>query len=251
MTATAGVQEYLEAMFRLSDGTTTAQVTTSALAAEMSISPASVSEMLRRLSALGLIDHQPYAGASLTPDGLEQATKVIRYHRLWERFLSDVLGMSWAQVHTEACRLEHATSPEVADLLDSFLQHPTTCPHGNKMPQLLPVLPDGSPAAADLSGHADQTIRIADTGHGFRGMIRRVDEEPELLRYCAEHGLVPGAVIRVSISDAFEGLRQIEALPPGEARATGEIAASTVGPRAAAGIYVEPMPCEDKTMELA
>ena len=246
MTATAGVQEYLEAMFRLSDGTTTAQISTSALAAEMSISPASVSEMLRRLSALGLIDHQPYAGASLTPDGLEQATQVIRYHRLWERFLADVLGMSWAQVHSEACQLEHATSPEVANLLDSFLQHPATCPHGNVMPQLRP---DGSPATPGLTGQADRTIPLAEAGHGFRGTIRRVDEEPELLRYCAEHGLVPGAVVGVSISDEFEGLRRVEVLRPEEACAAGPTTTSTIGPRAAAGVHVESLHGDDEATE--
>ncbi len=246
MTATTGVQEYLEAMFRLSNGTTHTPVSTSGLANAMSISPASVSEMLRRLSAQGLINHEPYAGATLTPAGLAQAAQVVRYHRLWERFLTDVLGMPWDQVHAEACRLEHATSAAVADSLDAFLQHPATCPHGNELPAAAPagdLDPEADPDRA--AGTPTCQMALLEVPQGFRGIVKRVDEHPDLLQYCAALGLIPGAAVHVVGRDAFEQVRQIEIWLPSVSIAVGPepptvtpSTTATIGPRAAAGVFL-------------
>lgn len=189
MTASASVQEYLEALYRLTGGDADRVVSTTELAAQMSVSAPSASEMLRRLEHLGLIAYLPYQGASLTQRGVDEGSRVVRYHRLWERMLVDALGMSWDEVHDEACRLEHATSPHLAEALSRFLDHPTTCPHGYAVPaETVPQQPAAQP---------DPSMALLDAPAGFSGHVVSVTEEPELLKYCAGVGLVPGAHIEV------------------------------------------------------
>ena len=125
-------EEYLEAIYRLEkEGP---GVTTSGLASELGISPASVSGMLKKLSSEGYVDHQPRGDARLTQKGLAVAVRVIRRHRLAECLLTDMLKMSWDEVDAEACRLEHAISARVEDRLVAILGDPKVCPHGHPIP---------------------------------------------------------------------------------------------------------------------
>ena len=117
---TPGLEEYLESLYKLSDGRAGEPVTTSALASDLGIAPASVTEMVKRLGEQGLVEHVPYKGARLTVSGLAEGAAMVRNHRLWERFLVDVLHMDWDEVHEEACALEHATSPHLAEHLATF-----------------------------------------------------------------------------------------------------------------------------------
>jgi DtxR family Mn-dependent transcriptional regulator len=90
--------------------------------------------MLKNLESKGLIDYKSSKGATLTELGVERALGVIRRHRLWERFLTDVLGMKWDKVHEVACKLEHLDVPEVEERLAVILGDTDTCPHGHAIP---------------------------------------------------------------------------------------------------------------------
>jgi DtxR family Mn-dependent transcriptional regulator len=106
----------------------------SALAEQMGVSNVSATEMVHRLRNQGLLDHVPYKGVTLTPEGQRRTTELVRSHHMWEWFLFNTLGLSWAQSHDLACRLEHATDSIVTEALAAFLGHPQHCPHGNPVP---------------------------------------------------------------------------------------------------------------------
>ena len=110
-------QDYLKAIWKLQAAH--GEATTSALAGELGVSPASATAMLKKLDRLGLVQHEPYHGARLTPAGERVALEVIRHHRLLELYLKEALGLSWDQVHAEAERLEHYLSDEVEARIDA------------------------------------------------------------------------------------------------------------------------------------
>lgn len=181
---TESIEEYLEAIYRLErEG---AGVTTSGLASELGISPASVSGMLKKLAGEGYLEHEPRGTASLTQKGLEVGARTLRRHRLAERLLTDVLGMRWDEVHEEACKLEHAISERVERHLLAYLGHPKTCPHGHPIPET-----DGSEPDLDVAPLAQ-----AEPGESMR-VAGVTDEVPEMLRYLGEIGLVPGVRVQV------------------------------------------------------
>ena len=115
-------EEYLETIGALEERER--PVSTSAIAQGMGVSQASVSEMLRRLTDKGLVEHTPYGGASLTGEGRTRFLHLTRRHRLWEVFLNRYLGIPWEDVYQYACTLEHATSDIVADRLADFMDNP-------------------------------------------------------------------------------------------------------------------------------
>jgi DtxR family Mn-dependent transcriptional regulator len=177
-------EEYLEAIYRLErEGP---GVTTSALAADLGVAPASVSGMLRKLSNDGYIEHRARSEAKLTHEGLVIAVRVLRRHRLAERLLVDVLGMPWDEVHDEACKLEHAISQSVEDRLIVLLGDPKVCPHGHPIPP------------ADLSDPERPGIPLAQLSPGDDAQVFGVTEElSEILKYLGEIGLRPGADVRI------------------------------------------------------
>jgi DtxR family Mn-dependent transcriptional regulator len=177
-------EEYLEAIYRLErEGP---GVSTSALASDLGVAPASVSGMLKKLGSDGYIVHRARGEAKLTRAGLEVAVRVIRRHRLAECFLTQMLGMSWDEVHEEACRLEHAISAKVEERLVAVLGDPATCPHGHPIPSL------------DLSDPERPGIALSQLSAGDAARVHGVtDEVTEILRYLGEIGLRPGADIRV------------------------------------------------------
>ena len=184
---------YLDAIYHLEERGEV--VTTSALAEELGISMASVSEMLRKLGGQGLLNYEPYRPVTLTEKGRQRAVQMTRRHRLWEVFLVEKLGMGWETVYREACDLEHATSEAVIEALAEFLGHPVTGPHGYPIPGPdgdLPVLPDSVPL---------ETLEV-----GQRGRIVQVSErDPELLVYLAQMNLVPGQFVEVVVKAPFDG----------------------------------------------
>src|SRR6059058_6293165 len=129
---TVAVQDYTKAIFTLEsrDGA----ASTTGLADLLEVRPASVSGMLRKLSALGLVEHERYRGVRLTEKGRRVALEVIRHHRLIELFLVENLGMTEDEVHTEAEVLEHALSEELEELIARKLGDPTVDPHGDPIP---------------------------------------------------------------------------------------------------------------------
>lgn len=177
---TSAGEDYLKAMFELGGQ----KVKTQALADELEVSPASVTGMLRKLSGLGLVEHEPYAGASLTTAGRKVALETIRHHRLIETYLSEALGYPWFEVHDEAEKLEHHISEEFEERIASALGHPEFDPHGDPIPGRDGQLPDqrGGP----LSGMPV----------GVELEITRIGRLPvELLRLLDGHGVLPGGVL--------------------------------------------------------
>jgi DtxR family Mn-dependent transcriptional regulator len=178
-------EEYLEAVYRLErEGP---GVTTSGLAADLGVAPASVSGMLKKLASDGYLTYEARGQASLTRKGLAVAVRVIRRNRLAEVFLHEILGMPWDVVHEEACRLEHAISERVEERLVAVLGDPQVCPHGHIIPP------------ADLSSVPDRrAVRLADAAAGTTVRVLEVIEDaPETLRYLDRVGLRPGTDVRI------------------------------------------------------
>jgi DtxR family Mn-dependent transcriptional regulator len=193
--ASISVQDYLLTIYRLQEANS--PVGTTLLAARLGIAPASVTGMVRKLHRQGMLEHVPYRGVALTEAGEREALRLLRRHRLWELFLTEVLGLAWDEVHDEAHRLEHATSERVADKLAEFLRQPQTDPHGQQIPTRDGALPFRT------------SLPLAEVGRGRLVQIVEVpDDNPDLLRRLAEWGLVPGTWVMVMSEDsAQDGVR--------------------------------------------
>jgi DtxR family Mn-dependent transcriptional regulator len=173
-------EEYCVAIFELREDDL--DVIQARIAERLDVSRPAVSEMIRRMEGAGLVT---VAGAiSLTADGTALAEAVVRRHRLAERFLTDVLGLSWADAHDEAGRWEHVISPTVETALRRVLGEPTTCPHGNPIPGTDYL----APSAVALS-----TLSV-----GTAFTVSRIPEEleftPGLLAFLESSSLLPGTV---------------------------------------------------------
>src|SRR6266571_8872390 len=129
---TDAIQDYLREIYKL--GAEGARVSVTALAKRQRVAPASASAMVKKLAALGLLEHQPYRGIALTAAGERVALEVIRHHRLLELYLAETLGLRVDEVHDEADRLEHAISEELEARIDKVLGYPTHDPHGDPIP---------------------------------------------------------------------------------------------------------------------
>jgi DtxR family Mn-dependent transcriptional regulator len=136
---TAAVEDYAKAIYTLEERAGSAS--TNDLAALLDVKPGSVSGMLRKLSSLGLVEHERYRGVRLTEKGRRVALEVIRHHRLLELFLVENLGMTEDEVHAEAEVLEHALSEELEELIARKLGDPTVDPHGETIPSRDLTLP--------------------------------------------------------------------------------------------------------------
>lgn len=184
---TPNVEEYLEAIYVLS--VETKNPYTLRVAQYLGISAPSVTQAMRRLQRDGLVEPSEERGLRLTAHGRSEAERVVRRHRLAERWAHDVLGLDWIQAHEEAEHLEHALTPLIEQRLWDSLGRPTTCPHGNPIPGLAPpVDPEGLRPMAELVA-GDQVV------------IDRIFEQMEglvdFLRYLGDAHLVPGARIEV------------------------------------------------------
>jgi len=169
-------------------------VAISQLAQRLEVSPPSTIEMVKRLATQGLVTHTPYKGVALTNKGRRQAYIVLRRHRLWECFLADNLGLAWEKVHDFACRLEHATVPEVTNALSEFLGHPQTCPHGNPIPTT-----EGNITNSQTTPLINLTINQTAC------LINIAYEETILLEYLAKRGFFPGVILTVEDIAPFQG----------------------------------------------
>jgi DtxR family transcriptional regulator, Mn-dependent transcriptional regulator len=126
------IQDYMKEIYKL--GEDGGRVTVTALARALGVSPASASEMVKKLGALELLEHAPYRGVRLTAAGERIAVEVIRHHRLLELYLAETLGLHVDDVHEEADRLEHAPSEDLEERIDRALGYPTHDPHGEAIP---------------------------------------------------------------------------------------------------------------------
>jgi DtxR family Mn-dependent transcriptional regulator len=189
-------QDYLKAIWKLER---TGDMSTSALAESLGVTPASATAMLKKLATLGLVVHERYHGATLTPAGERMALEVVRHHRLLELYLMEALGLTWDQVHQEAERLEHHLSDELEAAIDQALGYPTRDPHGDPIP------------SPELLLVRDELMCLSDLEAGSMTVVRRVpDGDPELLRYLASLGLVPAEEVTVVEQAPFDGPVTVE-----------------------------------------
>jgi DtxR family transcriptional regulator, Mn-dependent transcriptional regulator len=187
------VQDYAKAIYALElrDGEA---VSTNALADRLGVTAASASGMVKRLDELGLVEHQPYRGVSLTENGRRVALEVMRHHRLLELYLVTSLGVPWDRVHQEAEVLEHVLSEELEELIAAKLGDPTHDPHGDPIP------------TRDLKIQEGSTVSLQALEVGDRGTFTRVsDSDPEMLRFLAERGIAPGDRLEVVDKQPFDG----------------------------------------------
>jgi DtxR family Mn-dependent transcriptional regulator len=185
-------ENYLKHIYHLS--LDSSPVKTSRLAAALKLSPAAVTEMVKRLDEQGLVDYRPYRGVSLTETGRKNALIVLRRHRLWEVFLHRVLNMPWGKVHEHAERLEHATNHELANFLDDYLGNPSFDPHGHPIPN------------ADGSVEEVERLRLtAIPSQTSAEVVQCTNENAALLDYLNSLGLVPGARVVVQEQAPFNG----------------------------------------------
>jgi DtxR family Mn-dependent transcriptional regulator len=193
------MENYVKAIYELQQQA--AWVSTSALAERLEHAPASVTNMIKKLSepSLSLVEYVPYQGARLTTVGEKVALEVIRHHRLIELYLAEVMGMPWDQVHAEAEKIEHVISEDLEDRMAEALGHPTVDPHGSPIPA--------------KSGEIieRQLCRLVDVEVGQSGVVAEVyDENPELLRYLGKLGLYPNTSIKVVDREPFGGPLKVQ-----------------------------------------
>lgn len=189
-------EDYLKAIYDLQQQPDEPWATTSGLAQALGVAPASVTEMLKRLSAAKppLVMHERYHGARLTEAGERAALQVVRTHRLLETFLAEALGFGWDEVHDEAHRLEHATSGKLGERIADYLGQPETDPHGDPIPG-----PDGALIARD-------EMPLATLAAGQFSRVTRVhSQDAALLRHLGELALYPGTMVRVLEVAPFDG----------------------------------------------
>lgn len=192
MVLSQAVEDYLKAIYKLeSEGE---GASTTKIAEAMGVSSASVTNMIKRLSEMGLVDYQSYKGAALTTSGQKIALEIIRHHRLLELYLLEVMGYSWDEVHDEAEKLEHHISERFEDKIAELLNDPTHDPHGDPIPTKEGVMP---------KMNAKQLID-AEEDHPY--IVSRVkDQNPELLRYLEKIGLLPGVKVSIKEKAPFKG----------------------------------------------
>jgi DtxR family Mn-dependent transcriptional regulator len=206
-------EDYLKAIYEAQRERRDERVTTTWLAQRLGVSPASVTEMLQRLAGpeRDLVAYERYHGVQLTEAGEKAALEVVRHHRLLESFLSVALGYPWDKVHDEAHRLEHVISEEMEERMAKYLGEPARDPHGAPIPGR-----DGTVEALD-------DMSLSNLPPGRPAQVRRVlDEDPALLRYLSELGLVVGARLEVIERAPFEGPLHVRLFEPPTACALGE-----------------------------
>lgn len=189
-------EEYCETIYELAeDGV---KVIQARIAERLAVSRPAVSEMVRRLVDEGLVRTEG-AEIELTEQGQDLANTMVRRHRLAERFLTDMLGLSWAEAHHEAGKWEHVISPTVEAAIVEALNDPTTCPHGNPIPGSTYVEPE--------------LVALSEVTVGARATVNRIPEEleftPGLLEFLEQNNLQPGAEATV-VTTSPDGTTTVE-----------------------------------------
>ena len=215
---TPAVQDYLKTIHSL--GGADGIVSPIDIASQLGVKAPSVTGMLKRMETAGLIDYGVGQGAKLTAEGIGQARRVIRRHRLVELFLTRVLGLDWSEVDAEADALEHAISPRLEQALAAYLGEPGEDPHGHPIPT----------ARGDLAHRDLKPLHHFRAGQ--RVIIREVqDDRPDRLRHWQTMGLVPGAIVTFvahqELDDIFHlqiGERTLHVGSEGLAGLRGELA---------------------------
>jgi DtxR family transcriptional regulator, Mn-dependent transcriptional regulator len=204
------IQDYLKTIYELSpDG---GPSSTNQIAERLSVAPASVTGMLKRLATMEppLVDYQKHHGVQLTEEGRRVSLQIIRRHRLIELFLVKILGYTWDEVHEEAERLEHAVSLRFGERLARFLNDPRFDPHGDPIPN------------SDLQLPVQQTVGLNEVPAGQHVVVRRVSSSnPALLRYLGDLGIQPGARLQIDHQVPFDRTVHIRVEDSAQVRVLG------------------------------
>jgi len=209
-------EEYLEAIYRLEQKGGSAR--TMELARNLNVVPGSVTNTIENLKRKGLVIHKPYKGVKLTENGRKIASSVLRRHRLAERLLTDILHLDWSEVHDQACKLEHALSPEILKPLEKALGHPKKCPHGNPIPTSCGGI------------FEEETMALSELGANVSGVIVKITEEKsETLQQLTRLNLIPGKRVQV----------ENKIVPSGSLTIRVEGESCTIDPDLASIIYVK------------
>jgi DtxR family Mn-dependent transcriptional regulator len=190
-------ENYIKAIWRLQQADN--KVTTNELSAELQTKPASVTDMLKRLSEKKLLHYAPYYGVTLTPEGKKLALSIIRKHRLWEYFLVEKLQFEWDAVHEIAEELEHVSSPELIERLDAFLGYPKADPHGDPIPDSKGRMTSTSNVTLQQLQEAQPAIV---TGVG--------DQSSSLLELLRQKNIGIGTKLEIKQRHAFDGSVEIK-----------------------------------------
>jgi DtxR family transcriptional regulator, Mn-dependent transcriptional regulator len=219
---TSTVEDYLKHILLAEQEAPGQRVATGQIAGRLTLSPGTVTSMLKALADGGLLDYEPYGGVRLTKAGRQLATHVLRRHRLLELFLVEVLHFDWSEVHAEAEQLEHAVSDNLIARMDEMLGFPTVDPHGDPIPSSTGVIPQAKQASL-LSCALDERLQVA----------RVQDQSADFLQLVKRRGLRPGQAVRVLGRDEAADTVDLEV---GESK----LERLSLGFRAASKILVEP-----------
>ncbi len=201
MTASPAMQEYLAEAYRIAyyQGDENPYISTSSLADVLDVSAPAVTRMVQRLKEADFLEHEPYRGIKLTEKGVTEALKNIRSHRLVERFLVDVMGFGWHEVHDSADDLGSVVSEILVDRMDEMTDFPRRCPHGEPIPTANGFMP----RVIDYP--------LSDVADGQEYMISRVNtHDEEKLRYFDTLGIKPGLKFTFESRAPFNGPLQIQ-----------------------------------------
>ena len=201
-TGSEAVDDYLKAIFKLS-GREERQVSSTEIAVHLSITAASVTNMLQELAASDppFVAYKKHHGVTLSKAGKKRALEIIRHHRLLETFLHQVLDYPWDEVHQEAERLEHFISERFEERIAAKLGHPEFDPHGHAIPAM-----DGSLPSKDNK----EPQSLSQLRPGQSAKVSSVsDKDPEMLRYLASQGIRPGVRLTLSEQLPFKGAYQV------------------------------------------
>jgi DtxR family Mn-dependent transcriptional regulator len=192
-------ENYLKSIYHLSVEQEVGQVPTNAIAENLGVNAASVTDMFKKLRKKKLVEYEKSRGVTLTPSGKKMALQVIRKHRLWETFLVEKLMFSWDEVHDIAEQLEHVQSELLVERLDKLLEHPKSDPHGDPIPDRNGKMP------------ATHSILLAQGKSGSRYKLFGVNNHSEtFLKYLNKIGLVIGETFHVKEVEEFDGSMKIQ-----------------------------------------
>ena len=225
MLPSSTVENYLKAIYQHEIALPPNQlVPMGQIASALGVAPGTATTMVKALDRAGLVIYEPYSGVRLTTAGATLAGLVLRRHRLVELFLVEVMGMSWAEVHDEAEKLEHVVSDRLIERIDQMLGHPGADPHGDPIPGPEGTLREGAPRAQEL-----QTLLTCPL-HTPVTVARISDQDAAFLRFIETNKLKPGQAIEVESRDAAADAVRIRSKDDREL---------TIGTRAASKLLVQ------------
>jgi len=205
------VEEYLEAIYSINEKGVKAK--NQELAEKLKVSPPSVTQMVKRMAEEGLVEYEPYKGATLTGKGAALAQKVVRKHRLLERFLYDYLKIPMEKIHGEACRMEHSLSDETTAALCKALDNPDTCPDDLPIPHCSLGIDDCELCEEERSKIIEDTpltTQLSRLHPGEEGVVAYIRSGIQSGKRLQDMGLTPGTHIEMVNAAPFKGPIEIE-----------------------------------------